>query len=83
MPLPRLHHLSLWLLIGIAGTAHGLEECQLNLSEPTVDFGLMSRLAQNDSAPGTPAGRAAAELDVQLPPGRRLEPVLPCPGGLR
>ncbi|VVN94494.1 hypothetical protein PS834_02151 [Pseudomonas fluorescens] len=67
MPLPRLHHLSLWLLIGIAGTAHGLEECQLNLSEPTVDFGLMSRLAQNDSAPERLLGERRLNLTFSCP----------------
>ena len=67
MPLPRLHHLSLWLLIGIAGTAHGLEECQLNLSEPSVDFGLMSRLAQNDSAPERLLGERRLSLTFSCP----------------
>ena len=67
MPLPRLHHLSLWLLIGIAGAAHGLEECQLNLSEPTVDFGLMSRLAQNDSAPERLLGERRLNLTFSCP----------------
>lgn len=67
MPLPRLHHLSLWLLIGIAGSAHGLEECQLNLSEPTVDFGLMSRLAQNDSAPERLLGERRLNLTFSCP----------------
>ncbi|WP_339425471.1 DUF1120 domain-containing protein [Pseudomonas proteolytica] len=67
MPLPRLHHLSLWLLIGIAGTAHGLEECQFNLSEPTVDFGLMSRLAQNDSAPERLLGERRLNLTFSCP----------------
>ncbi|WP_339519116.1 DUF1120 domain-containing protein [Pseudomonas proteolytica] len=67
MPLPRLHHLSLWLLIGIAGSAHGLEECQLNLSEPTVDFGLMSRLAQNDSAPERLLGERRLSLTFSCP----------------
>lgn len=67
MPLPRLHHLSLWLLIGIAGSAHGLEECQLNLSEPSVDFGLMSRLAQNDSAPERLLGERRLNLTFSCP----------------
>ena len=67
MPLPRLHHLSLWLLIGIAGSAHGLEECQLNLSEPSVDFGLMSRLSQNDSAPERLLGERRLNLTFNCP----------------
>lgn len=54
-------------MIGIAGTAHGLEECQLNLSEPTVDFGLMSRLAQNDSAPERLLGERRLNLTFSCP----------------
>lgn len=39
------------LLIGLAGQAQAQDQCQLNLSESLLDFGLMSRLAQHDSAP--------------------------------
>ena len=46
-----LRYVSLGLLLAFAGTAQAFEECQFNLSEPLVDLGLMSRLAQSDSAP--------------------------------
>lgn len=68
MPItPYMRQLCLWLLIGVAGTAQALEECQLNVSEPLVDFGVMSRLAQNDSA----AQRLLGE--------RRLSVIVNCP----
>ncbi|AZE87742.1 DUF1120 domain-containing protein [Pseudomonas orientalis] len=67
-----LRHLSLGLLLAFAGTAHAFEECQLNLSEPLVDFGLMSRLAQSDSAPQRLLGERRISLTFTCPQAQDL-----------
>ncbi|MBD8192330.1 DUF1120 domain-containing protein [Pseudomonas fluorescens] len=68
MPLvTRLHQLSLCLLISVAGTALAADECQLNVSEPLVDFGLMSRLAQDDSAAERLLGERRLSLSFTCP----------------
>ncbi|PRA28933.1 hypothetical protein CQZ99_07310 [Pseudomonas poae] len=55
------------LLLGLVATAQAQDECQLNLSESTLDFGLMNRLAQRDSATERLLGE------------RRLSVTLTCP----
>ncbi|MBJ2317779.1 hypothetical protein C1X27_01090 [Pseudomonas sp. MPR-AND1B] len=57
----------MWLLLGIAGTAQALEECQLNVSEAQVDFGLMNRLAQHDGAPERLLGERRLSVNVNCP----------------
>jgi len=68
MPLVTcLRQLSLWLLLGVAGTVQALDECQLNLSEPQVDFGLMNRLAQNHSTAQRLLGERRLSLTINCP----------------
>ena len=68
MPLATcMRSLCMWLLLGIAGTAQALEECQLNVSEAQVDFGLMSRLAQHDGAPERLLGERRLSVNVNCP----------------
>ncbi|MDQ0738724.1 DUF1120 domain-containing protein [Pseudomonas sp. W4I3] len=62
-----LRQLSLCLLLGVAGTAQALDECQLNISEPQVDFGLMNRLAQHDSAAQRLLGERRLSLTINCP----------------
>lgn len=73
MPLATcLRQLCLWLLIGVAGTAQAMDECQLNVSEPVLDFGLMSRLAQSDSAPERLLGERRLSVTVNCPQAEDL-----------
>lgn len=73
MPLATcMRQLCLWLLIGGVGTAHALEECQLNVSEPLVDFGLMSRLTHSDSAPERLLGERRLSVTVNCPQAQDL-----------
>ena len=73
MPLAScLRQLCLGLLIGAAGTAQAFEECQLNVSEPLLDLGLMSRLAQNDSAPQRLLGERRLSVTVSCPQAEDL-----------
>ena len=68
MPLATcMRSLCMWLLLGIAGTAQALEECQLNVSEAQVDFGLMNRLAQHDGAPERLLGERRLSVNVNCP----------------
>lgn len=68
MPLATcMRPLCMWLLLGIAGTAQALEECQLNVSEAQVDFGLMNRLAQHDGAPERLLGERRLSVNVNCP----------------
>ncbi|MCF5018499.1 hypothetical protein GIW67_11115, partial [Pseudomonas lactis] len=60
------------LLIGAAGTAQAFEECQLNVSEPLLDFGLMSHLAQSDSAPQRLLGERRLSVTVSCPQAEDL-----------
>ncbi|XJP80744.1 DUF1120 domain-containing protein [Pseudomonas sp. B16120] len=62
----------MWLLLGIAGTAQALEECQLNVSEAQVDFGLMNRLAQHDGAPERLLGERRLSVNVNCPQAEDL-----------
>ncbi|TYK57724.1 DUF1120 domain-containing protein [Pseudomonas synxantha] len=62
----------MWLLIGGAGTAHALEECQLNVSESLIDFGLMSRLAQSDSALERLLGERRLSVTINCPQAQDL-----------
>lgn len=65
MPLVTcLRQLSLGLLLGFAATAQALDECQLDISEPQVDFGWMNRLAQNDSAAQRLLGERRLSLTI-------------------
>ena len=59
--------LALVFVLGIAGTAQALEECQLNVSEAQVDFGLMNRLAQHDGAPERLLGERRLSVNVNCP----------------
>ncbi|WP_257228300.1 DUF1120 domain-containing protein [Pseudomonas sp. NIBRBAC000502773] len=43
------------------------DECQLNISESLLDFGLMKRLAQNDSAPQRLLGERRLSLNLNCP----------------
>lgn len=73
MPLVTfLRRANLWLLLGLAGNALAADECQLNLSEPLVDFGLMNRLAQNDSAPQRLLGERHLNLTFSCPQAQDL-----------
>ncbi|WP_442962716.1 DUF1120 domain-containing protein [Pseudomonas sp. AM4(2022)] len=73
MPLATcMRSLCMWLLLGIAGTAQALEECQLNVSETLVDFGLMSRLAQHDGAPERLLGERRLSVNVNCPQAEDL-----------
>lgn len=73
MPLVTcMRSLCMWLLLGIAGTAQALEECQLNVSEAQVDFGLMSRLAQHDGAPERLLGERRLSVNVNCPQAEDL-----------
>ena len=67
-----LRRISLWLLLGLAGNVLASDECQLTLSEPLVDFGLMSRLAQNDSAPQRLLGERRLSLTFNCPKSQDL-----------
>jgi len=68
MPLiTSLRALSLWLLMGVVSAAHAMDECQLNVSDPLVDFGLMSRIAQDDSALERPLGERRLSLTFSCP----------------
>ncbi|WP_187432776.1 DUF1120 domain-containing protein [Pseudomonas synxantha] len=67
-----MRQLCLWLLIGGAGTAHALEECQLNVSESLIDFGLMSRLAQSDSALERLLGERRLSVTINCPQAQDL-----------
>ncbi|SFX51759.1 MULTISPECIES: DUF1120 domain-containing protein [Pseudomonas] len=73
MPLATcMRSLCMWLLLGIAGTAQALEECQLNVSEAQVDFGLMNRLAQHDGAPERLLGERRLSVNVNCPQAEDL-----------
>ena len=73
MPLVTcMRSLCMWLLLGIAGTAQALEECQLNVSEAQVDFGLMNRLAQHDGAPERLLGERRLSVNVNCPQAEDL-----------
>ncbi|MEA9990587.1 DUF1120 domain-containing protein [Pseudomonas sp. RTS1] len=73
MPLATcMRSLCMWLLLGIAGTAQVLEECQLNVSEAQVDFGLMNRLAQHDGAPERLLGERRLSVNVNCPQAEDL-----------
>lgn len=73
MPLATcMRSLCMWLLLGIAGTAQALEECQLNVSEAQVDFGLMSRFAQHDGAPERLLGERRLSVNVNCPQAEDL-----------
>lgn len=73
MPLATcMRSLCMWLLLGIAGTAQALEECQLNVSEAQVDFGLMNRLAQHDGAPERLLGERRLNVNVNCPQAEDL-----------
>ncbi len=67
MPPTRLHPVSMWLLVGLIGTVQAQDECQLNISESQVDFGLMSRLAQHDGAPERLLGERRLSLTFTCP----------------
>lgn len=68
MPLEnRLRHLSAWLLIGALGTAQAQDDCQLTISEPLLDFGLMNRTAQKDSAPQRWLGERRLSVHFNCP----------------
>ena len=67
-----LRYVSLGLLLAFAGTAQAFEECQFNLSEPLVDLGLMSRLAQSDSAPQRLLGERRLSLTFTCPQAQDL-----------
>ena len=68
MPLQTcLRRLSAWLLIAAFGTAQAQDECQLNISEPLLDFGLMSRVTQSDSAPQRLLGERRLSLNFNCP----------------
>ncbi|AKA84636.1 DUF1120 domain-containing protein [Pseudomonas synxantha] len=62
-----LRPISLWLLLGLAGNVLAADECQLTLSESLLDFGLMSRIAQNDSAPQRLLGERRLSLTFNCP----------------
>ncbi|WP_419722424.1 DUF1120 domain-containing protein [Pseudomonas paracarnis] len=73
MPLATcMRSLCMWLLLGIAGTAQALEECQLNVSEAQVDFGLMNRIAQHDGAPERLLGERRLSVNVNCPQAEDL-----------
>lgn len=73
MPLATcMRSLCMWLLLGIASTAQALEECQLNVSEAQVDFGLMNRLAQHDGAPERLLGERRLSVNVNCPQAEDL-----------
>lgn len=73
MPLSTcMRSLCMWLLLGIAGTAQALEECQLNVSEAQVDFGLMNRIAQHDGAPERLLGERRLSVNVNCPQAEDL-----------
>ncbi|WP_371359684.1 DUF1120 domain-containing protein [Pseudomonas sp. KT_2_4] len=73
MPLATcMRSLCMWLLLGIAGTAQALEECQLNVSEAQVDFGLMNRLAQHDGVPERLLGERRLSVNVNCPQAEDL-----------
>lgn len=55
------------IALGLAGNALADDECQLNISESLADFGLMSRLAQNDSAPERLLGERRLSLNLNCP----------------
>ncbi|MBJ2264961.1 DUF1120 domain-containing protein [Pseudomonas sp. MF6787] len=55
------------LTVGLAGNALADDECQLTLSESLLDLGLMSRLAQNDSAPQRLLGERRLSLNLSCP----------------
>ena len=66
--MPALQRLTAVLLVmGFAGNANALDECQLSLSESLLDFGQMSRLAQNDSAPERLLGERRLSLNFICP----------------
>lgn len=67
-----LRYVSLGLLLAFAGTAQAFEECQFNLSESLVDLGLMSRLAQSDSAPQRLLGERRLSLTFTCPQAQDL-----------
>ncbi|WP_432754584.1 DUF1120 domain-containing protein [Pseudomonas sp. WMBT8] len=69
MPLLRaLRRLTAAVLsVGLAGNALANDECQLNISESLLDFGQMSRLAQNDSAPQRLLGERRLSLNLNCP----------------
>ncbi|KTC62949.1 hypothetical protein AO262_30370 [Pseudomonas fluorescens ABAC62] len=67
MPFIRLRPVSAWLLIVFVGTVQAQDECQLNLSDSQVDFGLMSRLAQHDAAPERLLGERRLSLTFTCP----------------
>ena len=55
--------MSVMLLI-VASNALAEDECQLNLNESLLDFGLMSRIAQQDSTLERPLGERRVSLNV-------------------
>ncbi|WP_447892102.1 DUF1120 domain-containing protein [Pseudomonas marginalis] len=55
--------MSVMLLI-VASNALAEDECQLNLNESLLDFGLMSRIAQQDSPLERPLGERRVSLNV-------------------
>ena len=68
MPFIRAPWLTAVLMtVSLVGTALADDECQLNISEPLLDFGLMKRLAQNDSAPQRLLGERRLSLNLNCP----------------
>jgi len=68
MPFIRAPWLTAVLMtVSFVGTALADDECQLNISEPLLDFGLMKRLAQNDSAPQRLLGERRLSLNLNCP----------------
>lgn len=62
------------LTLGLAGNALALDECQLNLSEPLLDFGQMNRLTQNDGDAQRLLGERRVSLSLSCP--QALDPSL-------
>ncbi len=63
--LPRLA-VTLMLVI-FTSNAVAEDECQLNISEALLDFGLMNRVAQRDSASERPLGERRMSLNLSCP----------------
>ncbi|AIG02817.1 hypothetical protein HZ99_11830 [Pseudomonas fluorescens] len=55
------------MLTGLCGIAQAQDECQLNLSEPLLDLGLMNRIAQSASASQHLLGERHLSLTLTCP----------------
>lgn len=68
MPLFRAPWLTAALMsVSLVTDVLANDECQLNISESLLDFGLMKRLAQNDSAPQRLLGERRLSLNLNCP----------------